>query len=289
MNESPGTLELLSTRVDELEKRVHALEHPDESRSPAAKPVIALASEASVGELGSLQTANIFPILGRAMLGIAGAYVLRAVAEAGLMPRVVVAAVAIAYAFAWLVWAARASRVSGFVPLIYAGTSTLILAPMLWEITLHFHVFTPMVTAGVLTGFVISCNGYRIKRWCLRDLPGFRRASAQSPQSLSRSRRTIWCRSLLRFCLHCMVVEYARMRSNAQPVWPLIALVTDACGLGNDLHLQRPPECASGISGIRRRDAGVTGVSAFCNQRNERSWTRDSAGTQDHVSSKSFK
>ncbi len=69
---------------------------------------------------------------------------LRAVAEAGVMPKVAVAAVAIAYAFAWLVWAARASKASGFVPLIYAGTSTLILAPMLWEITLHFHAFTPV-------------------------------------------------------------------------------------------------------------------------------------------------
>ena len=31
MNESPGSFELLSSRVDELEKRVHALEHPDEA------------------------------------------------------------------------------------------------------------------------------------------------------------------------------------------------------------------------------------------------------------------
>lgn len=227
MNESPGTLELLSTRVDELEKRVHALEHPDESRSPAAKPVIALAGEASVGELGSLQTANIFPILGRAMLGIAGAYVLRAVAEAGLMPRVVVAAVAIAYAFAWLVWAARTSKASGFVPLIYAGTSTLLLAPMLWETTLHFHVFTPMVTAGILTGFLIlatvigSKDGVARFAWV-----------AQSVGTITAVALALATHHVLPFLFALLfallVIEYARMRGYAQPAWPLIALVADA-------------------------------------------------------------
>ncbi len=231
MNESPGTLELLSIRVDELEKRVHALEHPDESRSPAAKPVIALASEAPVGELGSLQTANIFPILGRAMLGIAGAYVLRAVAEAGLMPRVVVAAVAIAYAFAWLVWAARASRVSGFAPLIYAGTSTLILAPMLWEITLHFRVFSPMVTAGILTGFAALATAIGLKEGASRFawIPQSVAAIIALALALATHDLAPFAFGLL---LAFTVVEYTRVRSNAQPVWPLIALVTDGAVWG---------------------------------------------------------
>lgn len=88
MNESPGTFELLSARVDELEKRVHALEHPDEVKASSANRVIGAASAASDGGTDSLQTANIFPLLGRAMLGIAGAYVLRAVAEVGVMPKV---------------------------------------------------------------------------------------------------------------------------------------------------------------------------------------------------------
>src|ERR1700690_440572 len=110
MNESPGSFELLSSRVDELEKRVHALEHPDEVMASSGNRVVDTASFASTGETDSLQTANIFPLLGRAMLGIAGAYVLRAVAEAGVMPQVIVTTVAIAYAFAWLVWAARVSK-----------------------------------------------------------------------------------------------------------------------------------------------------------------------------------
>ena len=88
------------------------------------------------------------------MLGIAGAYVLRAVAEAGVMPKILVAAVAIAYSFAWLMWAARVSKAAGIAPFVYAGTSAVILVPMLWEETLHFHAFASSVTACVLAAFV---------------------------------------------------------------------------------------------------------------------------------------
>src|ERR1700692_1997585 len=130
MNESPGSLEMLASRVDDLEKRVHALEHTTEDISLMSKPAGVPATISPRGEVAPLQTANVFPVLGRAMLGIAGAYVLRAIAEAGFMPKIAVAAVAIAYAFAWLVWAARVSKVSGFVSLIYTVTSAAILAPM---------------------------------------------------------------------------------------------------------------------------------------------------------------
>ena len=227
MNESPGSFELLSTRVDELEKRVHALEHPDESRSPAAKPAIALPTESFVGELDPLQTANIFPILGRAMLGIAGAYVLRAVAEAGLLPRVAVAAVAIAYALAWLVWAARASKASGFVQLIYAGTSTLILAPMLWEITLHFHVLTPIATASVLTAFATLAVIIGTKDGASRFAWIPQIVAAFTAVGLAIATHDV-LPFVLALLFALLVAEYARSRNYAQPVWPLIALVTDA-------------------------------------------------------------
>ena len=121
MNESPGSFESLSIRVNELEKRVHALEHPDEVRASSGNRVIGAANAASDDVDASLQTANIFPLLGRAMLGIAGAYVLRAVAEAGVMPKILVAAVAIAYSFAWLTWAARVSKAAGIAPLRVRG------------------------------------------------------------------------------------------------------------------------------------------------------------------------
>src|SRR5690242_7401696 len=137
MSESPGSLELLATRVDELERRAHALERPN-AHNVLAEKLVVPAVVAPI-ESSHLQTADLFPTLGRAMLGIAGAYVLRAVAETGVVPRIPVAAAGVAYAFGWLVWSRRASKASGIVPLVYAATAALILLPLLWEVTLDFH------------------------------------------------------------------------------------------------------------------------------------------------------
>ena len=132
-------LETLSTRVEELEKRVHALEHSGEALAaavplPAAAPA-ALPPEESESRID--RASGVFSVLGMAMLGIAGAYVLRAVAAFGLVAGRVIASVAIAYAIGWLVWAARKSAKAYFAGAIYAGTAALILAPMLWELTLR--------------------------------------------------------------------------------------------------------------------------------------------------------
>jgi hypothetical protein len=136
MKDSPGSLELLSDRVDELEKRVRALEHPAETvlraQPDGPTPVPAMRPGAA------LDTGSVFAVMGRALLGIAGAYVLRAMAEGGVLPRLPLSAFAVAYAFGWLLWSTRVS--SNAARAVYAATAALILAPMLWENTLAFHV-----------------------------------------------------------------------------------------------------------------------------------------------------
>ncbi len=227
MNESPGTFELLSARVDELEKRVHALEHPDEVKASSANRVIGAASAASDGGTDSLQTANIFPLLGRAMLGIAGAYVLRAVAEVGVMPKGAVAAVAIAYAFAWLVWAARGRRVSRFTPLVYAGTSAVILVPLLWEETLHFHVLSPIVTALVLAAFVALAAVLEWSRESSRVL-----WLAYCAASAAAILIAIAARAMLPFVFVLLLIvllcEIARVLGHARPMWFFVVVIADA-------------------------------------------------------------
>ena len=158
MNDLPEQMESLAHRVDELERRVERLEHPAEAlAAPAAQPAPAPAVHPSAIE----KAGGLFPVLGRAMLGIAGAYVLRAVMESGSLPRLAVAAVAVAYAVAWLVWATRAARFAGAV---YAGTSALILGPMLWELTLRFSLLPPAAAAGVLAGFVLTATALEWQR-----------------------------------------------------------------------------------------------------------------------------
>jgi len=109
----PSDDERLSERVRELERRVSALEDKPANTIPAvSKPATAevpksRAPETVRGFPGPNLSAGTLPICGRAVLGIAGAYLLRAVAESGAIPPFPILIVAILYAGLWLVWAGR--------------------------------------------------------------------------------------------------------------------------------------------------------------------------------------
>ena len=86
-------IETLDRRLEQLESRVDALEHPLAARWPhsSVEPEAALAAATQAGE-SHAQAGSLFPVLGKALLGIAGAYVLRAVEETSAAPRLIVAA-----------------------------------------------------------------------------------------------------------------------------------------------------------------------------------------------------
>ena len=165
MNDLSDVLERLTSRLETLERRVEALEHPSEAASApvAALPSAPLAAAAGEG-LSFVHVGGAFSVLGKAMLGIAGAYLLRAVAETSLLPQPAMAAMAILYALLWLAAATRVAAGAWFASTTYACTSALILAPMLWELTLSFKVLPAAVTAGVLGGFVCAATGLAWKR-----------------------------------------------------------------------------------------------------------------------------
>lgn len=229
MNQSPGALEELSSRVDELERRVHALEHPGEFHSIATAQVASQSPSGEFEAVSELETGKVFPILGLAMLGIAGAYILRAIAEAGTVSKMPVSALAVAYAFGWLVWS---TRVSGSVArVIYAGTSALILAPMLWENTLVFRVFSPVTSAGVLAGYLTLTTVLE-----LRDTTARSMWPAQVLAVLTAASLAFTSRNVLPFVLALLVgvfvSEFARVRDFPQPVWPVFVLAADAAVWG---------------------------------------------------------
>jgi len=165
MDDLPDDLNRLAVRLETLERRVEALEHPSAASSAAPTPApIALQATQTGDTLGFTLAGGAFQVVGKAMLGIAGAYLLRAVAESTSLPKLGVAAIAIAYAMFWLVAATRASAGAWFASTTYACTSALILAPMLWELTLRFNVFSGVVTAGVLGAFVCAATALAWKR-----------------------------------------------------------------------------------------------------------------------------
>ena len=160
----------LTARVETLERRISALEHPSETAAPVpgdpagpfAPPTVAAAEASPFAQAG-----GVFPVLGKAMLGIGGAYLLRAVAESGSFPKLAVVVLALAYAGMWLVWAARVAAKSHFASTVYATTAALILAPMLWELTLRFGVLPSSATAAVLGVFVLTAYALAWKRGLL--------------------------------------------------------------------------------------------------------------------------
>ena len=165
MHELPDAIDRLAKRMEALERRVEALEHPLAARWPHAAAETDTAAAAPVAVAMPIAApGSIFSVLGRALLGIAGAYGLRAIEEASSLPKLAVASAGIAYAFAWLVWAARTRGGPRFASTIYACTSALILAPMLWELTLRFEILPAAIAAAVLGAFAIAAMGLAWKR-----------------------------------------------------------------------------------------------------------------------------
>ena len=188
LDELVSVLDRLISRVDDLETRLSSLEGKRQPRpaeanvqnggvplgSPSAATArsfqAAAAAPARIPAAQPFETifsrpaGNIAPVVGKAFLGIAGAYVLRALAESGSLATVVIAPVALAYAGMWLFWAARARNNVPFSTGAYAATSAFIFSPMLWELTVRFKVLPDTVTALLLVAFVVFAGSLARKR-----------------------------------------------------------------------------------------------------------------------------
>lgn len=154
-----STLKHLSERVQELERRVSALEglaagssYPRLTGTEIQEPRVRAPGRAFPFLDAS---GGAVPVLGTAVLGIAGAYLLRAIAESNTIPKLPVSLVAIVYAAFWMVWAAKKHATSRFAGVTYGITSALILSPLLWESTVRFQVLSPAFAAVVLVAFLV--------------------------------------------------------------------------------------------------------------------------------------
>ena len=158
-------LEQLSHKIETLEQRVAALEEqeaqavPVDSQAPSVAAQGPRAPETWRGFPIVETPSGAVPILGKAVLGLAGAYLLRAMAESNSIPKLPVLFVAIVYAYCWLIWAARVHKASRFASATYGVTSALILSPLLWESTVRFQVLSPAFAAIWLAGFVVLSLG----------------------------------------------------------------------------------------------------------------------------------
>jgi hypothetical protein len=153
----------LNQAVADLQRRLAALEQrsgraAEETANPqypalakAAPPGSALVSgEVVIGDAGSL-----VPLFGWAFVGLAGAYLLRAMTEAGAIPGSLGAGAGLLYAAWWLFLAARRAKDKPLFSTVHAVTAALILAPLLWEATVRFHLLSAPAAAVVLVCFAV--------------------------------------------------------------------------------------------------------------------------------------
>ena len=153
VEEATHQVEQLILAIEDLRRRVEALEHPCVSAKLSAAPQWELtpaAVESNASEISSGLLAGI----GRVLLGIAGAYLLRAVTEASLVPRLIGTLAGVLYACAWLVpW--RTGKDDRWAATLHGLTASAILAPLLWEATIRFHTVAPSTAAAVLAMFIV--------------------------------------------------------------------------------------------------------------------------------------
>lgn len=143
-----GDVQDLQRRVLRLEQNLSGGPIPAQESANAAMPE-------RPAEPGVHLPANALPALGRALVAIAGAYVLRAITEFGVLPQAAGVAIGIAYAVVWLFVAARLPGSATFPIVLAAGTSVAILAPLLWEASVRLNVVSSATSATVLVGFAV--------------------------------------------------------------------------------------------------------------------------------------
>lgn len=225
MNDLSEVVEHLAQDVEALKLRVSALENPGRAL-PASISVPVSTALTAAEPVSAIRDSGTFSVLGKAMLGIAGAYLLRALAESTALPRLPVIAVAVIYAFLWLVPAVRVPARAWFASLAWACTSALILVPMLWELTLRFHTLPSAVSAASLATFVIVASAlawnrhFALVSW-VADAAG---AAAALVLGIATHDLVPFIAALL---LMSAAGEFAAARDRTLSVRPLIAMAAD--------------------------------------------------------------
>ena len=148
--------EALQGEVRELARRVAELERHAGIADRASGPAAAEYAAAPAAASPPAETAILVAIIGRAFLGLAGAYLLRAITESGALPAKAGVAAGIAYALAWLGWAAHTPPQRRLEAAIHTLTAALVLSPLLWEATLNFHAIGSWSAAAILLLFSVS-------------------------------------------------------------------------------------------------------------------------------------
>ncbi len=119
---------------------------------PAGTPIAATAPERGAEPASGVQ--RFVALAGRSLLILGGAYFLRALTEAHVVPVAIGVLAGLLYAAAWVAASARARENDSAT--MHVLTSTLIVLPILWEASMKFALVSPPAGAGVLGVFAAA-------------------------------------------------------------------------------------------------------------------------------------
>lgn len=151
----PDPLRDLIPQVEDLKRRVLILEQRLGDSTVHTTPEATAATPMPDFDVPAVPhlPPNTLPVLGRVLVVIAGAYILRALTDLGVMPHAMGVAVGILYAVACLFVAARLPDEGRFAIATTCSASMLILGPLVWEGCVRLKVMSSWTSAAVLSGF----------------------------------------------------------------------------------------------------------------------------------------
>lgn len=242
-------LEELKLAIEDLRRRVSALER-------AAVP-LALGTGLTIPETSSiLETASLphvssglVPALGRMLLGIGGAYLLRAISEAHVLPGSAGTALGLLYAAAWLASSLRISSKRRLSAALQAVTAWLIIAPLLWEATVRFHTLSPSASAAILSALVIlgQIVGWRRDHSAVAGITALAGTATAIALIMATLDPLPFATGLV---LASAVVEYGACRDRALAWRWILALGVDLCAFLLIFLVTRPHGLPEGYAPI---------------------------------------
>jgi hypothetical protein len=154
-----GSLEGIERRLDALE-RTRGAPAAAPRRSPASRDATAAQARTDLAAASSVVT-----FVGRTLLVLAGAFVLRALTDGGKLAAPLGVGLGLAYAGTWVALADRAGRAGGKASAAFHGASAVLIGfPLLYEATTRFALLSPYASAAllaVLTGVALGVAGRR--------------------------------------------------------------------------------------------------------------------------------
>ncbi len=144
-------LESLARALGDVSGRLAALERGARGGVAAERPAAPPAEAAATSGVAPATPATVLPLLGRVFLVLGGAWLLRALTDAGTLPLAGGLAAGLVYAGAWLALADRAGAAGRrWSAEVHGVTAAIIAFPLVWEAATKFKMLSPAAAAVVL-------------------------------------------------------------------------------------------------------------------------------------------